>query len=165
MTEFSPEGVEHQVSSSLVPIGGKLPNFIEVQTGKLLNILIDLPQNPDVNRSQLRSKINKWLYTRTRPNFYIEMHEYLHLAYADQRSGSGTQHWWRLFFDDRLKQKIENITKSSALTVNEQQTEQTYQSATGDINPSKEWGGMHFRVVLKRKGQVTSPNHCKTCNG
>lgn len=150
MTEFSPEGVEHRVSSSLVPIGDKLPNFIEVSTNKLLDTFVDLYQKQDIPRSKLRQKINQWSYRRTQPSFYVELHEYLHLAYIGQPNGSGSQHLWRLFFDDRIKQKIETITKSSALVVGVQQTSQN-QTASADVNPPMEWGGMYFRSGVEIK--------------
>ena len=152
MTEFSLDGVEHRVSSSLVPIGSKLPNFIEVPTSKLLDIFIDLYQKQDISRSKLRTKLNQWLYRRTKPNFYVELHEYLHLAYIGQPNGAGSQHLWRLFFHDRIKQKIETITKSSALVVGGQQPAQNQSTnANADVNPPMEWGGMYFRSGVEIK--------------
>ena len=150
MTEFSLEGIEHKVSSSLVPIGDKLPNFIEIPTNKLLDIFVDLYQKQDIPRSKLRQKVNQWLYRRTKPNFYVEIHEYLHLAYIGQPNGSGSQHLWRLFFDDRIKEKIETITKSSALVVGEQQPTQN-QTDNADVNARMEWGGMYFRSDVEIK--------------
>lgn len=147
MTEFNPSGIEHKVSGSgLVPIGGKLPNYIEVQTAKLLDVFLDLYQNHELDRSTLRKKINDWLYRRTKPRFYMELNDHLHLAYADQRGGSGTQHWWRLFFDDSFKQRVENATRTTALAVYDQgKNGHTHQTVNANVNPPKEWGGMYFR--------------------
>jgi hypothetical protein len=80
----------------------------------------------------------------TRPGFYIELNENLHLAYADQRDGSGSQHWWRLFFDEKLRSKVERATKSSALTTIDKKAAPPSES-NGTGNGSKEWGGMYFR--------------------
>ena len=133
-------GKEHNVSSSsVVSIGGKLPLYQELKTSKLLDILTIFSSSSDKN---LRKKINRWLYSRTRPGFYMELDNHLHLAYADQRDGHGSQHWWRLFFDEKFREKIETATKSSALTVGNK-APQSDRSSTH--NAYKEWGGMYFR--------------------
>ena len=72
----------------------------------------------------------------------MELDNHLHLAYADQRDGHGTQHWWRLFFDEQFREKIEHATKSSALTVGK--SSGNNRSSAGH-NGYKEWGGMYFR--------------------
>jgi len=144
MTEFNPNGIEHQVSSSLVPIGDKLPNYIELSTSKVLNVFMSLYQKTDIDHAVMRKKINDWLYRRTKPSFYAEMSKSLHIGYVGQPNGTGSQHLWRLFFDEILRATIEGIVNSTALVVSAD-TEQTYKNATGDINPPKEWGGMYFR--------------------
>lgn len=132
---------EHQVaSSSLVSINGKLPYYQELRTSILLNVLVTFSGKKDKN---IRKKINQWLSVRTRPGFYLELNNNLHLAYADQRDGHGSQHWWRLFFDDHYQKQIEIATKSSALTVGKRAS-QSNRSNTGH-NAYKEWGGMYFR--------------------
>ena len=135
-------GREHHVSSSsLVSLGGKLPYYHELRTSVLLNVLITFSSKQD--KKTIRKKINQWLYSRTRPGFYLELDNHLHLAYADQRDGHGSQHWWRLFFDDQYREQIENATKSSALTVGTKVPESNRSSA--GHNAYKEWGGMYFR--------------------
>ncbi|NJN13336.1 MAG: hypothetical protein HC815_37650 [Richelia sp. RM1_1_1] len=96
--DFNIQGVEHRAdSSSLVPIGGQLPYYLELRTNKLLDFLVAITSVQKAGKD-FRKRINSYLYTRTRPGFYIEMNEHLHLAYADQRDGHGTQHWWRFIF-------------------------------------------------------------------
>lgn len=142
--------------SGLVPIGGLLPYYLELPTGKLLNVLIELfstaAATQGVNPKQLRTKLNKWLYPKTRPGFYLELGEHLHLAYADQRHGYGTQHWWRLFFDEQSRKRIEQASLSIALAVSKEGTQtanagssSSPETATGNSNGLKEWGGMYFR--------------------
>ena len=141
MTLKIEDGKEHRVSSnSLVSLGGKLPYYQELRTSVLLNVLITFSAKKDRN---IRKKINQWLYSRTRPGFYLELNGHLHLAYADQRDGHGSQHWWRLFFDEQFREKIENATKSSSLTVGTKASEDNQQAA--GHNAYREWGGMYFR--------------------
>ncbi|MFM7881953.1 MAG: hypothetical protein ACKO8H_08955 [Microcystis panniformis] len=100
--EFNDERTEN--SGELVSIGGKLPLLRELRTSQLLDFFVALSANKEKN---LRKRINQWLYPKTRPGFYRSIKPNLHLAYADQRDGHGTQlavslpnlHWWRLFFD------------------------------------------------------------------
>ena len=141
MTITIEDGKEHHVSSSsLVSINGKLPYYQELRTSILLNVLITFSEKKGNN---IRHKINQWLFSRTRPGFYLELNNHLHLAYADQRDGHGTQHYWRLFFDEHYQQKIEIATKSSALTVGKKASETNQQQR--NHNAYKEWGGMYFR--------------------
>jgi len=93
--EFNDEGTKN--SGELVSVGGKLPLLRELRTSQLLDFFVALSANKEKN---LRKRINQWLYPKTRPGFYMEIKPNLHLAYADQRDGHGTQHWWRLFFDE-----------------------------------------------------------------
>ena len=142
MTLAIETGIEHRVSSkSLVSLGGKLPYYQELRTSTLLNVLLIMSgQKGKANRK----KINRWLFSRTRPGFYMELNEHLHLAYADQRDGHGSQHWWRLFFDKDYQEQIENATKVTALTVGKKAPERNSNSAYNH-NAYKEWGGMYFR--------------------
>lgn len=137
---FEIEGQEHLVSSSLVPIGGKLPFYQEIRTSRLLDFLQTLFK-PE---KDLRKRISKWLSSRTRPGFYLEIKPDLHLAYADQRDGYGTQHWWRIFFDDHRKEGVERIIGDSALAVPEESGTRT----TSENNPL-EWGGLIFRSPIE----------------
>ena len=148
MSELGIKGKEkvNEQENPLVPIGGKLSYYVELRTGQILDILLDIfskrfPGQP----VQVRKQLSSWLYSRTRPGLYIELFPELHLAYGDQRDGHGTQHYWRLFFNDKIRKRIEYIVKSSALTVGSQAKEDSsnYNSAFG--NKVEEWGGMFFR--------------------
>lgn len=142
MTPTIESGKEHRVSSnSLVSISGKLPYYQELRTRILLDVLFVIYQQKNVGS---RKKINQWLYSKTRPGLYLELNEHLHLAYADQRDGHGTQHWWRLFFDKNYQEQIEDATKATALTVGKKAPNTNDNSAPGH-NAYKEWGGMYFR--------------------
>ncbi len=147
------QGIEHQVKgSSIVPIGGKLKYYLELKTGKLLDLLVQLSTESN-NTTNLRKKINNYLYSKTRPGFYLEFNEHLHLAYGDQRDGHGTQHWWRLFFDNYYKQQVEQFTNGSALAVPGKDTplNDSGKEIKTDINPMYEWGGMYFRSKAEIK--------------
>jgi hypothetical protein len=148
-------GIEHQVKgSSLVPVGGKLPYYLEVQTGKLLDLLVVISRENNNDRN-LRTKIRNYLYSKTRPGFYLEFNEHLHLAYANQRDGHGTQHWWRLFFDSYYKEQVEQFTRGSALAIPGQDTphndNDSGQEVKANVNPQYEWGGMYFRSKAEIK--------------
>ena len=69
----------------------------------------------------------------------MEIKPNLHLAYADQRDGHGTQHWWRLFFDEHWQERIEQIVRGSAIVVGRSN------------NGTTEWGGMYFRSPVEVK--------------
>jgi hypothetical protein len=143
---FGSNTTEHQLSSSaLVPLGGQLPYYQEMRTVKLLDFLMTLFKNREPDKTKLRKKLNQFLYSRTKPGFYIEIIKSdLHLAYADQRDGHGSQHWWRLFFSEKWKAKIENILNNAALIVSE--TASTNEKVLqGKANALIEWGGMYFR--------------------
>jgi Protein of unknown function (DUF559) len=155
-TEFDPKGVEIVVQgTALVPIGSKLPNVIEVKTSNLIDLFPELSPSRDIPTTKLRTKIRDWLYRRTRPSFYMELSKYLHLAYADQRDGGGTQHWWRLFFDDTVKERVERATKSRAIVLQPKEVG-TDTEQPNYINPFAdkcfiEWGGMYFRSKAEIK--------------
>jgi hypothetical protein len=142
--EFNLEGIEHQApSGSLVPLGGKLPLTQELRTSQLLDFIVVMTPNKDKN---LRQRINRSLFAKTRPGFYMEIKPNLHLAYADQRDGHGSQHWWRLFFDDQWKDTIEWVIKGTALVVG-----QSNQANGNGHNSPIEWGGMYFRSTAEVK--------------
>ncbi|GAB1541677.1 hypothetical protein NUACC21_43490 [Scytonema sp. NUACC21] len=152
--ELTLEGVERNAdSTSIIPIGGQLPYYLEVQTSKLLDFLVST-SNKNFDKS-LRKRINTFLYSRTRPGFYLEMNEHLHLSYADQREGHGTQHWWRLFFDDEYRQKVEQFTRGSALAVPGKDVPRpdrnSFGNGNGHANAAYEWGGMYFRSQAEIK--------------
>jgi hypothetical protein len=150
VSEFNPRGREYQnQGNNLVSISGKLPYYMELQTGKILDIFCQLYKaNLPTDRKLARTKINGWLYNRTRPGFYIDLSDDLKLGYAHQKDGSGTQHYWRLFFNDNFKSQIELIINSTALVVG---TKNKAENNTSNNNSRtyteglKEWGGMYFR--------------------
>lgn len=149
-SEFNPSGREYRnQSNNLVSISGKLPYYMELQTGKILDVFCQLYKaNLPTDRRLARDKIRGWLYNRTRPGFYIELADDLNLGYAHQKDGSGTQHYWRLFFNDTFKGQIESIINSTALVVG---TRNKAENNTSNNNSKtyteglKEWGGMYFR--------------------
>ncbi|MBD2167322.1 DUF559 domain-containing protein [Calothrix membranacea FACHB-236] len=152
------QGVEHKVKGgSIVSIGGKLPYYLEVQTSKLLDLLVILSRQNNSQEKTLRDKINRYLYSKTTPGFYLEFNEHLHLAYADQRNGHGTQHWWRLFFDSHYKQKVEEITRGTSLAVPGKDVPHSSDADPGHeyvgthSHPQWEWGGMYFRSKAEIK--------------
>lgn len=71
--EFHIDGIEHKTqNSALVSMGSKLPFYIEVQTSKLLNLLLDLTNKMFANENT-RKKARRWLFDKTRPGFYMEL--------------------------------------------------------------------------------------------
>lgn len=75
---------------------------------------------------------------------YLELNDRLHLAYADQRNGRGSQHWWRLFFDDLLREAVERAANSTAIAVGTKQRREDARH-TNQGAPSICWSGMYFR--------------------
>jgi len=153
---FGTNTKEHQLNSTaLVPIGGLLPYYQELRTGKVLDFLITLFKEP--NKENLRDKLQNWLYARTRPGFYVEIITAdLHLAYADQRDGRNSQHWWRLFFTERWKTAIEANVNKTALTVsknskNTSSTDNNFFCNNDNQTGLIEWGGMCFRSKTEVK--------------
>ena len=63
-------------SNPLVALGGKLPYSLELKTPKLLDLLMAL--FPSL--TQDRKKTNNFLYSKSRPGFYLEIRDFLHLA-------------------------------------------------------------------------------------
>ena len=143
---------EYRLSSStLVPISGKLPYYQELPTGKVLDFVISHLTTPDNQRIE-RKVLNNWLYSKTRPGFYLEIHPDLHLAYAHQKSGHNTSHYWRLFFTERWKTNIEKVANSSALFVPPADTNyEEYFQAQPDTDYLLQWSGMYFRSKTEIK--------------
>lgn len=136
-------GVEReQISNTLVPLGGKLPHYLELRTSLLLDCLQALL--PKTAGKQNRKRLSASLASRARLGMYLEINEKLHLAYADQRDGRGSQHWWRLFFDDALREAVERATNSTAFAVGTQQQREEVRHASQRA-PSLGWSGMYFR--------------------
>ena len=135
-------GAETEPETAIVPSGGKLPCCFEVSTSKLLDVVIALaPSSRNLDTKQkkkFRKNLNQKLYNKTRPGFYWEATSILHIAYAGQPNGHGSQHQWRLFCVEDLQVKIETILKGTALTVSGTQP----QTSGGYSN---EWGGLYLR--------------------
>ena len=139
--DLDPDDLNHlPESSGIVPIGGELPFNIQISTSRLLDILTSLSpefqQLSSLQKREWRTKLGRKLYPWTRPGFYKRLGESLHLGYAGQPDGHGTQHHWRLFYDDRLKERLEPMGVGS--TSGSQAGNSTGQ---GTI----EWGGLYLR--------------------
>lgn len=132
---------EHR-SDALIPIGGKLPHYLELRTSLLLNCLQALV--PNAAGSQNRKRLSASLASRARIGMYLEVNANLHLAYADQRDGRGSQHWWRLFFDDSNREVVERAASSTALAVGTQQPREEVRRGRQGA-PAMCWNGMYFR--------------------
>ncbi|EDX82489.1 hypothetical protein S7335_1193 [Synechococcus sp. PCC 7335] len=132
---------EHR-GNTLVPIGGKLPHYLELRTSATLDCLQTLI--PSAAGKRNRQRLNASLASRTRLGLYLEINEKLHLAYADQRDGRGSQHWWRLFFDDSLREIVERAANAKALAVGTQSRQEEARHTNQGV-PSLCWSGMYFR--------------------
>ena len=103
-------GVEHEHNSAApVPIGGKLPHYLELRTSLVLDCLQVLV--PKAAGSKNRKRLGTSLASRARIGMYLELNEKLHLAYADQRDGRQHQqreHAFRDYAKERvlLKERI-----------------------------------------------------------
>jgi len=106
----------------------------------------------------LRTRLQRWLYSRTRPGFYIEIKSNLHCAYADQRDGHGSQHWWRLFFDETWKGRLEQFLNRTALSVASTGSAHE-ENFRANNNSTREWGGMYFRSMTEIKIAETLYNN------
>ncbi|MHC5770504.1 MAG: DUF559 domain-containing protein [Nostoc sp.] len=105
-TSFNPKGTVHSHSdNSIVSVAPQLPFYVEVRTDSLITYLSEVYKFTD------RVLIQKWLDARHQTGFYFEITEHLHLAFADQRDGRGTQYWWCLYYDNIEKKKIFGIVK------------------------------------------------------
>ncbi|NJM00768.1 MAG: DUF559 domain-containing protein [Synechococcaceae cyanobacterium SM2_3_2] len=147
-------GIEHtSFKGGLVPVGGKLPFGMELPTSRLLDVLQTVFPDSRMDRSALRKKANSWLYSRTRPGFYFEFNQHIHIAYADQRDGRGSQHYWRLFFDAALKERVEQASRANALALTSASPKapQDDPPKTDPFRNMKEWGGMFFRSEAEIK--------------
>ena len=149
MTASNISGVEReQRGNTLVPIGGKLPHYLELRTTVILDCLQALV--PNATGSKNRKRLSASLASRARIGMYLELSEKLHLAYADQRDGRGSQHWWRLFFDDSQRAAVERAANSTALAVGTRQPQESTRQA-GQGAPSICWSGMYFRSNAELK--------------
>ena len=143
MTAGNLSGVEREhASATLVPIGGKLPHYLELRTLLVFDCLQVVV--PKAAGKQNRKRLGASLASRARIGMYLELNEKLHLAYADQRDGRGSQHWWRLFFDDSMRAIVEQAANSTALAVGTNQPQEEVRNSRQGA-PSMCWNGMYFR--------------------
>lgn len=104
---------------------------VELFTSKLLDALLVLMELP----SSDRGKLQQMLSTRTRPGLILDIKPgVMHIAYIGQPSGHGTQHKWRLYFIEELKDLVDKASAGSALVNTGQQPDN-----------GSEWGGTNFR--------------------
>jgi len=100
-TVFNPAGNERINSdSSLVLVAPNLPFYVEVKTGSLISFILK------IYNFQHRNAVQSWATARQRTGYYFEINEHLHLAYADQRDGSGTPHWWFIYYDEYERRRV-----------------------------------------------------------
>jgi Protein of unknown function (DUF559) len=139
-------------SGGIVPIGSQLPYNVQISTGKLLDVLTFLSsgfQRLSVNeRKAFRKNLNQKLYLRTRPGFIMQIiEESLHLGYAGQPGGHGTSHYWRLFYDGQIKDRVEGLLKGTALAP----PNSVQANDAGKGNTTVEWGGLYLRSEAERR--------------
>jgi hypothetical protein len=145
-----PNTARQREGGVLVPAGSKLPHSFQVPTSKLLDVIVALsPRGRGLEgkqRKKFRQALNQRLYTKTRPGFYLEVGEVLHIAYAGQPGGAGTQHHWRIFCNDQLKHQIELLITGTALTTPQPGADEGSFNGTGATgNYCREWGGLYLR--------------------
>ena len=153
---------EHQ-DPGIVPLGGKLPHFMELRTSALLDCLQAL--FPKVSGKRERKRLNASLASKARLGMYLEINAELHLAYADQRDGRGSQHYWRLFYSDQLRPTVEAATNRPSCVPGTGQRQEIPVHATQGA-PGIPWSGMYFRSrpeltiakALQRRGLLFFAN-------
>lgn len=105
-TVFNPQGTEHNDSDgSLVLITPQLSYYVEIRTEPLITWFAQ------IYKCQDRELVKRWLEARRKTGFHFEITKHLHLAFADQRDGAGTQYWWTIYYDSVEKQRIINAIK------------------------------------------------------
>jgi hypothetical protein len=102
---FNPEGSErNHANSAIVSVSPQLPCYVEVRTGSLISFLLK------VYNFNNRLAIQTWLRARQKTGFYFEISKHLHIAFADQRDGKGTEYWWFIYYDNSEKNRVsENV--------------------------------------------------------
>ncbi|BAY66933.1 hypothetical protein NIES22_70770 (plasmid) [Calothrix brevissima NIES-22] len=134
-TKFNPSGEEHNLDESAIILKSSNSRyFVELRTSSLIDYLLKIYSN----NNYTRKSIGDWLYIRTKPGFYKELASNLNLAYADQRDGQTTQHWWKLLFNEEWKQSILNNIKIEISLVKSK-------ISKDDTNAQHQWGGLNFR--------------------
>lgn len=134
-TKFNPSGDEHNLDESAIVLrSSSLSYFSELRTSSLISYILKIYPNKNLTRKS----ISDWLSIKNKPGFYKELTPNLHLAYADQRNGHGTEHWWTLFFNEDYKEDILNSIKIEILFVKNK-------SSKDNANAPHQWGGLNFR--------------------
>jgi hypothetical protein len=66
--------------TELVTVGGGLPYVLELQTGKVLDVLLGV-----LETDRTRKQVNDWLYRNSKPSFVFNLQpkKELCLAYGD----------------------------------------------------------------------------------
>lgn len=151
---------EHR-GNGLVPLGGRLPHYLELKTSQRLDCLQVLI--PSTAGQKNRKRLCASLASRTRIGMYLEINEHLHLAYADQRNGRGSQHWWRLFFDDSRREVVGRAFNATAIAVGTKRRQEEARH-TNQGAPSICWSGMYFRSKAElRIAQVLQERRTLLC--
>ena len=133
------ESLNDNIHSASLATQPQLPHSKELTTGKLLDFLQAVYGN---RQASFRKTLNQRLFSRTRPNFQVAIKSSLYLAYLDQRDGHGTQHWWRISYNDDWLELMADSIKSTAIS----QSNSKYKDTVGDgYRAAFEWGGMFFR--------------------
>lgn len=126
----------------LVHAGGRLPLSLELPTAGVLDVLLALmaEDKTETEKQQFRKKLRERLYYRTKPGFYVEINQHLHLAYMGQPGGHNTGHWWRLFYDESIQERVEQFSNGALAVIP--------RTLDGSM---REWGGMYFRSETEVK--------------
>jgi len=151
-------------SEGLIPIGSsELPYFMELRTSVLLDCLQAL--SVKASGKKARKRLNTSLASRARLGMRLKMSTELHLAYAHQRDGRGSQHYWRLFYSDRFRSAIEAVAQGRSCDTATGELQEMPTHATQGA-ASLAWSGMYFRSrpelevakALQRRGVLFFAN-------
>ncbi|QFS52345.1 endonuclease domain-containing protein [Nostoc sphaeroides] len=134
-TKFDPSGEEYNLDESAIVLkSSNLRYFVELRTSSLIDYILKIYSH----KNYTRKNISDWLSIKNKPGFYKELASNLHLAYADQRDGQTTQHWWILFFNEDWKLDILNTIKIEISFAKSK-------FSKDDVNARHQWGGLNFR--------------------
>jgi very-short-patch-repair endonuclease len=132
--------------NDIVTVNGGLPYVLELQTGKVLDVLLGV-----LETDRTRKQVNDWLYRNSKPNFIFNFQpsKEVCLLYVDQRDGHGTAHYWKIYYGDRLRSQIETILKGTAIATVPKETPKN--QANSGVRAPYEWFGMYFRSKVEMK--------------
>ncbi|MBD2731990.1 DUF559 domain-containing protein [Nostoc sp. FACHB-892] len=136
---FNPAGTEQSNSnSSLVSVAPSLPYYVEVRTSSLKNFLQKFYDFAD------KDAIQAWLEARQRTGFYFEINQHLHLAFADQRDGKGSEYWWFIYYNNTERKRIfQNIRFEEHLV--------RTRLINNQIKEQLTWNGLTLRSETEKK--------------